>query len=90
MNQSYLDGNKGHKNAQKSRKITNLDALSEHTAQGHHWLVAGLESVSLTQAVHTSGLDFPLEPESWTVVSDRLTPHCLLMWELWQCLMTGS
>ena len=23
-----------------------LDALSEHTAQGHHWLVAGLESVS--------------------------------------------
>ena len=67
-----------------------LGALSEHTAQGHHWLVAGLESVSLPQAVHTPGVDSPLEPEGWAAVGGHLTPHCLLKRELWQCLMTGS
>ena len=70
--------------------ITSLGALSEHTAQGHHWLVAELESVSLTQAVHTPGVDSPLKPEGWAVVSGNLIPHCLLKGELWKCLMTGS
>ena len=55
-----------------------LDALSEHTVQGHHWLVAGLESVSLDQPVHTT-----LEPEGWAVVGSNLTPHCLLKEGLW-------
>ena len=50
-----------------------LDALSEHTVQGHHWVVAELESVSLDQPVHTT-----LEPEGWAVVGGHLTPHCLL------------
>ena len=67
--------------------ITSLDALSEHTAQGHHWLVAGLESVSLTQAAHTLGVDSPLEPGGWAVVGGHWTPHCLLKGE---CLTTGS
>ena len=30
-----------------------LDALSGHTAQGHHWLVAGGHSASPYQPVHT-------------------------------------
>ena len=30
-----------------------LDALSGHTAQGHHWLVAGGHSASPDQPVHT-------------------------------------
>ena len=64
-------------------RITSLDALSEHTAQGHHWLVAGLESVSLPQAAHTPGVNLPLEPEGWAAVSGHLTLHCLLKGELW-------
>ena len=55
-----------------------LDALFQHTAQDHHWLVAGLESVSLPQAVHTPGVDSPMEPEGWAAVGGHLTPHCLL------------
>ena len=60
-----------------------LGALSEHTVRGHHWLVAGLESVSLDQPVHTPGVDSPLEPEGWAVVGSNLTPHCLLKENLW-------
>ena len=63
--------------------ITSLDALFEHIVQGHHWLVAGLESVSLPQAVHTPGVDSPLELEGWAVVGSNLTPHCLLKEGLW-------
>ena len=70
--------------------MTSLDALSEHTAQGRQWLVAGLEYASLTQAVHTLGVDSPLELEGWAVVSGHLIPHCLLKVELWKCLMTVS
>ena len=44
----------------KAGKTTSLGALFERTAQGHHWLVAELESVSLTQAVHTLGVDSSL------------------------------
>ena len=58
--------------------IASLGALFEHTAQGHHWLVAELEFASLPQAVYTLGVDSPLEPEGWTVVSRHLTPRCLL------------
>ena len=32
---------------------TCLDALSGHTAQGHHWMVAGVQSASPDQPVHT-------------------------------------
>ena len=67
----------------KAEKITSLGALSEHIVQGHHWLVAGLESVSLDQPVHTQGVDSPLEPEGWAVVDSNLTPHCLLKENLW-------
>ena len=70
--------------------MTSLGALSEHTAQGHHWLVAELESVSLPQAVHTPGVDSPQKLEGWVVVRGHLIPHCLLKGELWKCLMTGS
>ena len=66
----------------KAERITSLDVLFEHTAQGHHWLVAGLESVSLPQAVHTSGVDFPLEPEGSAAVSGHLIQHYLLKREL--------
>ena len=55
-----------------------LGALYEHTAQGHHWLVAELEFASRDQSVRKQGVDSPLEPEGWTVVSCHLTPHCLL------------
>ena len=55
-----------------------LDTLSEHTVQGHHWMVAGLEFASPDQPVHTPGVDSPLEPEGWAVVAGHLTPHCLL------------
>lgn len=55
-----------------------LDALFEHTVHGHHWLVVGLESVSLLQPVHTTGVDSPLELVDWTAVGGHLTPHCLL------------
>ena len=71
------------KNVQKSRKNSSLDALSEHTAQGHHWLVVGLESVSLDQPVHTLGVDSPLGPGSWAAVSGNLIPRCLLKGESW-------
>ena len=60
-----------------------LGALSEHTALGHHWLVAELESVSLDQLVHTPGVDSPLELEGWAAVGGNLTPHCLLKENLW-------
>ena len=70
--------------------ITSLDALFEHTAQGHHWVVGGLESLSLPEAVHIPGVDPPLEPEGWAVVGGNLTPHCPLKGDLWHCLMTGS
>ena len=70
------------------KTTTSLGVLSERTAQAHHWLVAELESVSLPQAVHTLGVDTPLEPEGWAVVSGHLIPHCLLKGELWKCLMT--
>ena len=48
-------------------------ALSEHTAQGHHWLVAELESVLLLQAVHTPIVDFWLESNGWVVVIGQLS-----------------
>ena len=67
----------------KAEEITSLDALSERTAQDHRWLVAGLESVSLDLPVHKPGVDSPLEPEGWAVVSGHLTPHCLLKENLW-------
>ena len=44
-------------------------------------MVAELESVSLPQAVHTPGVDSPLELEGLTVVRGHqsdLAPHCLL------------
>ena len=63
--------------------ITSLGALFEHIVRGHHWLVAGLESVSPPQPVHTPGVDSPLEPEGWAVVGSNLTPHCLLKENLW-------
>ena len=66
----------------KAERITSLDVLFEHTAQGHHWLVAGLEFVSLPQAVHTSGVDSQLEPEGWAAVRDHLIQHCLLKRDL--------
>ena len=62
--------------------ITSLDVLFEHIVRGHHWLVAGLESVSLTQAVHTPGVDYPLEQEGWAAVGGNLTPQCPLKGEL--------
>ena len=66
----------------KAKRITSLDALFEHTAQGLHWLVVGLESVPLPQAVHTPGVDSLLEQESWTPVIGHLIPHYLLKREL--------
>ena len=45
--------------------------------------MAGLESVSLDQPVHITGVDSPLEPEGWAVVGGHLTPHCLLKEGLW-------
>ena len=67
----------------QAEKITSLGAVSEHTALDHHWLVVGLESVSLPQAVHTPGVDSPMEPEGWAAASGNLTPHCLLKENLW-------
>ena len=49
------------------------DALFEHAVQGHHWLVAGLESVSLPQVVQTPGVTLLLELEDWVVAIGRLS-----------------
>ena len=58
-------------------------ALFEHTAHDHHWLVVGFEFGSLSQAVHTPGVDSPLEPEGWVVVvghlSDLILYCCLFV-----------
>ena len=53
--------------------------------------MAELESVSLDQPVHITGVDSPLEPEGGAIVAGHLTTHCLLYlcfqddWQLEVC-----
>ena len=65
------------------------DALSEHTAHDHRWLVAGFEFAS-----HSPGVNPPLQLDSWVVVIDQMSDlilhYCLFVVLKGWSLMSAS